>query len=44
MLFKDISYLDLWQPFCLAQPNYLCNFRRGHNEEHICEIILNLDW
>ena len=23
--------------------NHLCNFGRGHDEEHFCEIILNLD-
>ena len=22
MSFKDISYLELWRPFCLAQPNH----------------------
>ena len=26
MLFKDISYLKLWQAFCSEQPNHLCNF------------------
>ena len=40
--FKDISYLKLWQPL-LAEQNHLCNFGRGHHEEHFCEIILNLD-
>ena len=43
MLFKDISYLELRWPFCLAQPNHLCNFGRGLYEEHFCEIIFNLD-
>ena len=38
MLFNDISYL-----FCLAEWNHLCNFGRGHYEEHFCEIILNLE-
>ena len=37
MLFKDISYLELCRPFCLAQRNHLSNFGKGH-----CEIILNL--
>ena len=23
--------------------NYLCNFGRGHHEEQLCKIILNLD-
>ena len=39
---KDISYLELWQPLCSADQNYLCNFDRGH-EEHFCDFILNLD-
>ena len=43
MLLKDISYLELWQPFCSADQNHLCNIGRGHYEEHFCEIILNLD-
>ena len=43
MLFKDISYLELWQPFCLVGQNPLCNFGIGYYEEHFCEIILNLD-
>ena len=25
------------------EQNHLDNFGRGHNEEHFCEIILNLD-
>ena len=40
--FKGISYLDIWQPFCLAYCNHLCNFVRGYYEEQFCEIILNL--
>ena len=43
MLFKDISYLELWQPFCSGEWNHLCNFGRGHHEEQFCKIILNLD-
>ena len=43
MLFKDISYLELWQPLCLVDRNHLCNFGRVHHEEKFCEIILNLD-
>ena len=43
MLFKDISYLELWLPFCSAQPNHLCNFSKGHYEEHFCEMMFNLD-
>ena len=43
MLLKDISYLELWWLFSPAQPNHLCNFGRGHYDEHFSEIILNLD-
>ena len=42
-LFKDISYLELWQPFCSAEWNHLCNFGRMYHEEQFCEMILNLD-
>ena len=41
--FKDISYLELWQPFCSAQQNPFC---REYYEEQFWEItfcILNLD-
>ena len=40
-LFKDISYLELWQPFFSLEQNHLCNFGRGYHEEQFCEIILN---
>ena len=43
MSFKDISYLELWQPFCSAEQNHLCNFGRGYHKECFCEIILNMD-
>ena len=43
MLFKDISYLELWWPICSAEQNHVCNFGRGYYEEQFCEIILNLD-
>ena len=43
MLFKDSSYLELWQPFCSVEGNHLCNFRGGYYQEQFCEIILNLD-
>ena len=43
MSFKDISYLELWPPFCSVEMNHLCNFGRGYQEEQFCEIILNLD-
>ena len=42
MLFKAISYLELWQPFCSAEQNHLYNFDRGCYEEQFCEIIFNL--
>ena len=37
MSFKDISYLQLWPPFCLVEQNHSCKFRRGHYEEHFCK-------
>ena len=43
MSLKDISYLELWQPFCLVEQNHLCSYGRRHHEEQFCEIILNLD-
>ena len=42
MLFKGISYLELWQPFYSVEQHHLCNFGRGVYEEQFCEIILNL--
>ena len=42
MPFKGISYLVIWQLFCLAECNHLCNFGRGYYEEQFNEIILNL--
>ena len=39
MSFKDISYLELWLPYCNVERNYLCNFGRGYQEEQFCEII-----
>ena len=27
--FKDISYLELWQPFCSAEGNHLWNLVEG---------------
>ena len=41
--FKDISYLELWWPFCSAERNHLCNYGRGYQEEQFCEMVLNLD-
>ena len=43
MLFKDLSYLELWQPLCSVELNQLCNFGRVYHEEQFCEMILNLD-
>ena len=43
MPFKDISYLGLWQPFCTAEQNNLCNFGKRCYEVQFGEIILNLD-
>ena len=43
MLFKDISYIELWQTLCSADLNHLCNSGRRYHEEQFCEIILNLD-
>ena len=40
--FKGISYLELWQPFCSAEWNHLCNSGRGYYVVQFCEIILNL--
>ena len=43
MVFKDISYLELWRPFCSGELNHLCYFGRRHYKEQFFEIILNLD-
>ena len=43
MSYKDISYLELWQPLCSVDWNHLGNFGRRHHEKQSCEIILNLD-
>ena len=42
MLFKDNSYLELWQPLCSVDRNHLCNFGRRY-EEQFCEIIYYLE-
>ena len=42
MWFKDISYLDIWQLFCSAECNHLCDFGRGYFDEQFSEFILNL--
>ena len=44
ILFKGISYLELWQPLCsVDRKPHLCNFGIRYREEQFCEIILNLD-
>ena len=43
ILFKDIFYLELWQPFCLADRNHLRNFGRRNHEKQFCEFLLNFD-
>ena len=43
MLFRDMSYLELWQPLCSVEWNHLCNFSTVHHEEQVYEIILNSD-
>ena len=39
MSFKDISYLELWQPLYSVDGNHLCNIGRRHHEEQSCEVI-----
>ena len=34
MSFNNIYYLQLLQPLYLAEQDHLCNFGRGHHEEH----------
>ena len=43
MLFKDISYQELWQPLWSADQKHLCNYGRRYHETWFCEIILKLD-
>ena len=33
MPFNDITYLELWQPFCSAEQNHLRNFGKQCYEE-----------
>ena len=42
MLFKGISYLELWEPISSAECNHLCKFGRGYYQERFCDIVLNL--
>ena len=39
MMFKDISYLKLCQPFCSAECNHLCNLGRGYYEKHSVKLF-----
>ena len=41
--FKDISYLELWQPLYSADWNHLSNGGRMHHEEQFCEFFLSFD-
>ena len=43
MSFKDTSYLEVWQPLCSVEGNFLCNYGRMHHQEQFCKIILNLN-
>ena len=36
MPFKDISYLELWPPFCSVEWNHLCNLGRGYPKGAFC--------
>ena len=40
MSFEDISYLELWRPFCSAKSGTICAILV---KEQLSEIILNLD-
>ena len=42
VLFKDISYLELWRPLYSADGNHLYNFGRGYYEEQFYAFISNL--
>ena len=45
MSFKDISYLELWQPHCLVERNHLCNFgRRHHKMSYLKDFLSSLQW
>ena len=41
MPFKGMSCLELWQPFCSMERNYLCNVGGRYYEKRYNEIILN---
>ena len=33
MHFKGVSYLELWQPLCSVDRNFLCNFGSRYHKE-----------
>ena len=39
MLFKCISYLELWNPFCSAKCSHSCNFGRWYYEEQSVKLF-----
>ena len=39
MLFNDISYLELWLPFCSAVQNHFFNNSRAYQDEQFYERI-----
>ena len=43
MPLKDISYLQYGTDLVLTEGDHFSNFGREQNEEHFCEIYLNLD-
>ena len=43
MPLKGISYLELWQPFCLSEWSHLCNCGRWHYEEQFCKLVVQ-EW
>ena len=43
MSLKDISYLELWRPFCSAELKHICAILVEGINKNKSEIILNLD-
>ena len=43
MVFTDISYLELWRPFCSGEQNHWSNFSRRLHKEQLRKIIFYLD-
>ena len=44
MSYKDISYLELWWPFCSAGQNHLCNFEVGYQEEKFEPVVQEMSF